>query len=132
MTFGRLRQLCLELLHFGWIGALNTLATFGLFHLLLFVMNYGWSYALSFAAGIPFSFILNSHITFRQRVDWRRMPAFAIVQGLSFGLGLFVLAVLVEYVGMGPRPASFLQLAITTPIGFLLARAVLARQQETA
>ena len=132
MNFAQLRQLAVELLHFGWIGALNTLATFGLFHLLLFVMGYGWSYTLSFLAGIPFSFVLNSHITFRRKVEWRRMPAFALVQGLSFVLGLLILAGLVEYAGMGPRPASFIQLAMTTPIGFLFARTVLASQRKTA
>jgi len=124
----RLRVPLCELLHFSWIGAANTLATFGLFHLLLFVTSYVWAYILSFAAGIPVSFVLNTRITFGATVNWRDLPAFSAIQSLSFGLGLAILAALVDGLGMGERPASFLQVALTVPFSFLMTRRLIVHR----
>jgi len=121
------RERLREYWHFGWIGAVNTAATFALFQLLLFAMGYGWAYTLSFLAGIPFAFVLNSRITFAVELEWSRIPAFALVYGGSYLLGLGVLAALVEWAGIDERPASVLQLVITVPPTFVLSRLVLTR-----
>jgi len=82
------RKLFRELMTFGLVGGVNTIFGFALFNL-LFDMGSLTANAISTAAATVLSFILNRHITYRDRMRTplrRELPLFAAFNLVGLGI----------------------------------------------
>jgi putative flippase GtrA len=106
-------------------GAVNSLVTFLLYLALLTAFPYPVAYSVSYAAGIVFSFILNSRLVFRVPLRWRRLLAYPSVYLAQYLLGLAVIYFGVEAMGRDERWMPVVAAAITVPVSFVLSRWIL-------
>jgi putative flippase GtrA len=117
-----------QALRFLLTGATNTVATYLLYLLLQLVLPYQGAYAISFVAGIAFSYWLNIRFVFRSGHTTARALAFPFVYLVQYLAGALLLAFLVERIGMAQEVAPIVVVVATLPLTFLLSRYVLARR----
>jgi putative flippase GtrA len=110
-------------------GAVNSAATYLLYLLLLRLLPYGWAYSLSYVLGVGLSFLLNSLYVFRVPLRWRNLVRFPLVYAAQYLLGLGVLALAVERLGLDERLGPVAVLAVTVPASFALTRWVLKERK---
>ena len=111
-------------------GALNTLATYAIYCVLVALISPQIAYALVFALGIAIAYVLNTRFVFgtRMRVGSATLyPLVYVVQYVANALliGAFIGA------GLGPRAALAIALAVVTPLSYVLNRAVLSRHERS-
>ena len=113
-------------------GGANTLATYGLYWLLLLVMQPQGAYAVSFAAGVALSYVLNLRFVFRQRHSNSKMAMFPLVYLIVYALGAGVLHVAIRHFGVRAGLAPLLSIACTLPVSFVLTRWFLTDRSGSA
>lgn len=74
------------------VGGVNTLFTVSIIFIMIH-LNYGpyFSNAVGFSGGIILSFIMNSILTFKERIKFERFIKFLITCGMCYSLNFFVL-----------------------------------------
>ena len=106
-------------------GALNTGSTFVLYWLLLLVVQYRAAYAISFAAGILLSYVINTRFVFRTGHSLRKIILFPLVYLTTYLVGALVLDLAVSHFGIDARMAPFLSICATLPLTYVLTKLVL-------
>lgn len=106
-------------------GALNTGSTFVLYWLLLLVVEYRVAYAISFAAGILLSYVINTRFVFRTDHSLRKIILFPLVYLTTYLVGALVLDMAVSRFGIDARIAPFISICATLPLTYLLTKLVL-------
>lgn len=101
-------------------GLVNTAATYLLYLLLLGWTGHVAAFTLSFIVGIVFAFVLNGLYVFHVDLDWRKLVAYPVIYGFQYVAGLALLVLLVDYMGFDKRLAPLINVAILTPVTFLL------------
>lgn len=117
-------------LRFLLAGGANALASYLLYLLFLLALPYAWAYSLSYAAGILISFLLNSLYVFQVPLRWRRLLRFPLIYCIQYLLGVGVLALLVERLGLDARIGPLAVLLVTVPVSFGLTRWALKGRSE--
>lgn len=113
-------------------GAANTAATYLIYLMLLPVLGYVAAYSTCYVAGILFSYALNTVFVFRTAPTARSVLLFPLVYVVQYLVGLGVLDGSIRYLGV-PRPAALaVSIAVTIPLTFILARAVLTNRKDDA
>ena len=115
----------LAALRFLIAGGLNTGLTFVLYWLLLLVINYRVAYAISFVAGIIFSYVVNTKFVFRTDYSLRKMVLFPLVYLVTYFVGALVLQLSVARFGVDARIAPLVSICATLPLTYLLTKLVL-------
>lgn len=113
-------------------GAANALASYLLYLFFLLALPYPGAYSLSYAAGILISFLLNSLFVFQVPLRWSKLLRFPLVYLVQYLLGIGVLALLVERLGLDPRLGPLAVLLVTLPVSFGLTRWVLKGRRKGA
>lgn len=116
-----------QALRFLLAGGINTLATLGLYWLLLPAIGYGPAYTVSFVAGIAISYLLNVRFVFRVAASPRSAVLFPGVYAVQYCVGLAVLWLWSSVLGLSPAYGVIASIAVTVPLTFILARLVLKR-----
>lgn len=119
------RPVTREALGFLVFGAINTGVTLILYQIFLFFLPPPAAYTLMFACGILISAGLYSRFVFASALQWQRLLAYALFYLASYAVGLGLLALFVEVVGIDSRIAIFIVVAIMTPLNFAGARMTL-------
>lgn len=116
-----------ETLRFVLFGAFNTVFTYFAYCLLVFVLHPQIAYAIIFALGIAIAYVGNSRYVFNKPLDWKIAGAYPLIYVAQYALA----ALLIHYFGLwlnvGPRVALALTLVLTTPVSFMLNRAMLSQ-----
>lgn len=112
-------------------GGLNTGLTFVLYWLLLLVMNYRAAYAISFAAGIIFSYVVNTKFVFQTGFSLRKAVTFPLIYLVTYFAGALVLQLAVGTLGVDARLAPLLSICATLPLTYLLTKLVLTGQRRS-
>ena len=110
-------------------GTINTGVTYGLYLLLLPRLGYLASYSAAYVIGIVLSYGLNSVFVFRQPMTWRGLVRFPLVYVLQYALTSVLLWIFVDLLGVDERIALLAAIAVTVPVTFLTARAVVMPQR---
>lgn len=113
-------------------GGANTLATYGFYWLLLLVLQPQGAYAMSFAAGVALSYVLNLRFVFRQRHSNKKMAMFPLVYLIIYALGAGVLHIAIRHLGVHAGVAPLLSIACTLPVSFILTRWFLTDRSGSA
>ena len=123
---GGLRATRAQGMRFLASGALNTLATYALYCVLVAFMHAQIAYAIVFALGIGLAYVLNARFVFRSRMGVATASVYPLVYVAQYALTAGLVEAL-SRAGVGPRIALAVALAVVTPLSFTLNRLVLAR-----
>lgn len=111
---------------FAVAGVVNTGATYIAYLLLLQVASYRVAFTLAFVLGILLSYALSALFVFRQRTSWRTFLRFPWIYVVQYLLGLLLVTLAVEWLGLPAWLAPLAALSITIPLTYLLSRALFA------
>jgi putative flippase GtrA len=104
------------------VGGANTAASYAIYLLLLFVVDYRIAYTVAFIAGLVGGYLLHARFVFDARPGTRSAIAYLATYAGMYVVSLLVLYVAVARLGV-PKPLGMLAaLAFTVPASFLLLR----------
>lgn len=103
-------------------GGFNTAATYVLYLLLLYVFQYQVSYTITYVLGIVLAYYLNRFFVFRAKGGLKTIALFPLVYLVQYLVGLGVLSLWVEILGLGEWLAPVAACVVTIPLTFLLSR----------
>ena len=121
------RLLITQISRFVVVGALTTVGTFLLYQLLILALPYWLAFTLSYAAGIAFSFAMNSAVVFKVEMALVGAIRYVFVYLASYGLSLVLLIMAIEWLGMSEVWAPIPVIAIMAVVNFTAVRMVLTR-----
>lgn len=119
-----------EGLRFLIVGGINTLLTYLIYLILLNILGYALAFTVSFAIGIIIAFFGYSIFVFRIKVKWHKSIQFLLIYGIQYILGLLFLSFLIKSSQIDDRIAPIINVAILTPITFILNRIFLVGKVE--
>lgn len=105
-------------------GGLNTALTYILYLGLLPLMPYAWAYSLSYVAGIALGYLLNSKWVFKSQASFRTATAYPLTYGINYVLGVGLLWLLVEFVGVPKEIAPLIVVAVSMPVMYVITRSL--------
>jgi putative flippase GtrA len=113
-----------SVIRFVIAGATTTLASFGLYLLLLPFMPYAAAYSAAFVAGLVLSYLLNSTFVFRASSSARTAALFPLIYLVQYLVGLAVVGLWVDALGLPDTLASVAAIVVTLPITYMLSRSL--------
>lgn len=116
-----------EFLRFLLVGGIQTGLSYGIFLLLNAFLPYPIAYSIAYGCGIVLSYFLNVHFVFRQPVSLASFLKFPLVYVVQYLLGLTLLWLFVDRLGLPPSWAMLGVIAITVPVTFLTSRFILKK-----
>ncbi|MCM2419764.1 MULTISPECIES: GtrA family protein [unclassified Streptomyces] len=122
----------LQVVRFGLVGVVNTGTFYGCYLLLHRWMPYYPAYVVAFVLSMIGSFFLNTYFTYRTRPTWRKFLFFPLTNLTNFTVTSVGMYVLVEWCGVGEKPAPLIAAAAAIPVTFLLSRRILLTREQPA
>jgi putative flippase GtrA len=107
------------------VGAINTLTGYILYVSLLAITSYTLSYTISYILGIFISYYLNSRFVFRTELKLTKAVQYPLVYLAQYVLGIILLRVFVELLGVSQILSPALIILITVPVTYLLNKLIL-------
>ena len=111
----------LEVIKFGFVGTIAMLIHYGIYYILLPLMDKNIAYSIGYFLSFLCNFLMSSYITFNVKPSWRRFFRFLGSHGINYFiyLGLFNFFI---WIGIPVRYAPLPVYLIAVPISFLLVR----------
>lgn len=120
---GPVKALAAQGMRFIVVGAVNTLGTLVIYELLLFVLPYTPSYALSWLAGLIFVNIAYPRFVYsKSGVKPTEVVLNSVYYGLSFVVSWGLLYLFTARLGIYPRLSIFCVLVVMVPLNFVVTR----------
>lgn len=104
------------------VGAANTAASYGVYLLLLRVVDYRIAYTAAYLAGLALGYWAHATFVFRARLGRRSAITYLASYAAMYVISLGVLAVAVDYLRIPEPAAMVVALCFTIPTTFLLLR----------
>lgn len=120
----------LEIARFLLAGLTTTIVSYGLYLALLFVLPYMIAYAVSYAAGIVFSYFINTYFVFAQRFSLQSFLKFPLVYLAQFVINAAVVWFAVDSFGIRKELAPLIAIVLSIPITYLMSRAIIKQSRE--
>lgn len=114
-----------ESLRFLIGGAINTLASYLLYCLLVAFMHPQLAYALAYLAGIALAYGLNARLVFRVPLRATQAAVYPLLYLAQYAVSALLIQLFIAWGGLGPRLAAALTILLVTPLSFLWNRAFL-------
>lgn len=121
-----------EFFRFLVVGGINTAASYVIYVLVSLVAHYVVAYTISTIAGIVISYVLNAVYVYRTKLSLARAAAYPVVYVVQYGLGVALLYVLVDRMGISKFIAPLIIVVLTIPITFLLSRYIVKPRAAAA
>ena len=118
-----------QALRFVVAGGVNTGLTYLIYLILLNVVGYTAAFSISFVIGIIIAFFIYSNFVFRTPIVWRKLLRYPVLCLSQYVAGLVLLTALVEVLELDKRLAPIVNVAILTPVNFLLNRWFILREK---
>jgi putative flippase GtrA len=106
-------------------GATTTAISYALYLLLLQWLDYGIAYTISYVVGIFVSYGISTWFVFRTPWSWRSLMQFPIVYVIQYAIGIAVVWLGVEWLGLPPAVAPLLAIIASIPVTYLLSRRII-------
>ena len=117
-------------LRFILAGGLNTAVTLVLYVTLLAFLPHPVAYTLTFVVGVVLSYLLNRSFVFRSVGGVTTMLLFPMVYVVQYLVGLLVVLVWVDLLGLPAALASIAAVIVTLPITYGLLRWVFVTRHD--
>lgn len=118
----------LEIARFLLAGTAITVFSYAIYLALLIVLPYMFAYIVSYAAGIVFSYFINTYFVFQQRFNWKSFLQFPLVYAAQLVVNLLVLWLTVDRFGVKQEFAPLIAIAISIPITYFMSRAIIKKE----
>lgn len=105
-------------------GVLNTGITYLLYLGLLQLFTYRIAYTAAFVLGILISYGLNAIFVFRAKIAIGSLVRFPLIYLVQYVLGMVLVVILVESVGVAAWIAPMFAILLTVPLTFVLSRSI--------
>jgi len=105
-------------------GGLNTAVTYGIYLLLLQVVNYQISYTISYVTGVVFTFFLNRLFVFKTHQGLKSLVLFPLVYVLQYLFGVLILWVGVQHLNLDVKLGPLVVIVLSIPLTYLLSKFV--------
>ncbi|WP_454874530.1 GtrA family protein [Paraburkholderia xenovorans] len=105
-------------------GAVNTLATYILYLLLLKFLPYTWAYTITYAAGIALGYLLSAKWVFKKNLSVRTAASYPLVYLINYAIGIGILKLCVRVLHVPAQVAPLIVVCVTVPVMFILTRAI--------
>jgi putative flippase GtrA len=112
-------------------GAANTGLTYLAYLLLLQVTVYRVAYSIAFVIGILASYLLNARFVFRRPASWRSFLQFPLIYAVQYLLGLLLVSLFIEWLGLTAWVAPLVALTLTIPLTYWLSRALFVGKESS-
>ena len=112
-----------ELVRFGIVGVTATAIHYGIYWLLMHVINVTVAYSIGYALSFICNFLLSSYFTFRRKASVKKGFGFGMAHGVNYLLHVAFLNLFL-WMGVSKSLAPFPVFAIVVTINFLLVRFV--------
>lgn len=99
-----------------------TVATYGLYLLLLKWMRYELAYAISYGVGIVLAYATSTVVVFGQRMNRKSALLFPMVYIVQFVLGWLILRACVELLDMHAELALLISVVMLLPLSYLMSK----------
>jgi putative flippase GtrA len=116
-----------EFVRFVFFGGVNTLLSYSIYVLLLFVVSYPVAYTVSFVAGMFISYCLQARFVFHERLRLSRALQYPVVYMVQYVIGLVLMYLLVDVAEVSKYLAPFFVVMLTLPVTYRLSRYVIKR-----
>jgi putative flippase GtrA len=117
-----------EILRFLLAGLSTTVFSYAIYLALLLLLPYMLAYVASFAAGIVFSYFMNTYFVFSRRFSWQTFLKFPLVYAVQLAINLGLVWLSVDKFGIRKEWAPLLAVAVSIPVTFLMSRAIIKNQ----
>jgi putative flippase GtrA len=107
------------------VGVANTVFGYVVYATLLTFMGYKPAYTASFVLSVLFSYWLNSRFVFGVSLSIKGLLRFPIVYLVQYLLGIVLMFVMVEKVGVSAYFSPLIVIVATIPVTFVLSRTLL-------
>ncbi len=121
-----------EFLRFVFVGGVNTMLSYSIYVLLLFVVTYPVAYTVSFVAGMFISYCLQARFVFHEKLRLSRALQYPVVYLVQYAIGLVLMYLMVEVAQISKYLAPFFVVLLTLPVTYRLSRYVIKRGQHPA
>ena len=112
----------MQFARFLFVGGANTALSYGIYLLLLLVIDYRIAYTIAYVAGLVSGYLMHARFVFDALLGARSLAAYLVTYAAMYLVSLFVLYVAVGRLGL-PKPLGMVAtLAVTVPMSFLLLR----------
>lgn len=105
-------------------GGVNTVVTYGIYLLLVQFLRYQVAYTVTYVIGIALGYLLNAFWVFKSVPTFKSAVAYPVVYMGQYALGIGLLSVFVDVLGIENRIAPALVIAVTLPLMFVLSKFV--------
>ncbi|MGE8165146.1 GtrA family protein [Paraburkholderia sp. NPDC080076] len=105
-------------------GAVNTLATYLLYLLLLKFLPYTWAYTVTYVVGIALGYLLSAKWVFKKDLSVRTAASYPVAYLINYAIGLGVLRLCVHVLHVPAQVAPLIVVCVTIPAMFILTRAI--------
>ncbi len=112
-----------EFVRFGIVGVLATALHYGIYWLLMHVMNVNIAYTTGYALSFIANFYLTSYFTFGTAPSWKKLVGMGGAHGVNYLLHMVLLNVFL-YLGVSKAWAPLPVFTIAIPVNFILVRFV--------
>lgn len=106
-------------------GAVQNIASYAAYLLLLLVTDYRIAYTTSYALGLLLSFVLNSRYVFQVPLRWRRLAPYPLVYLAQYVVGLALIWATVGLLGWPEAIAPAIVMFCTMPLTYFVTRFIL-------
>jgi len=120
-----MREAAREFSRFLIAGAVNTVASYAVYLLLLAILPYLVAYTIAYVVGIAISYLLLTRFVFRTQHRLATAVRFPLVYVAQYLMGSAVLTLLVETLTVRASIAAIVAIVASIPVTFLLSRFVL-------
>jgi putative flippase GtrA len=111
-----------QFLHFTAVRTACAVLTYACYLLLLIWFRYEIAYVASYLAGIVLAYVSSALVVFKEPLRRSSALLFPIVYLIQFLLGLALLRVAVEHMGIPEALALAFSVAVTLPLTFVMSR----------
>ena len=112
-----------EIIRFVIVGVIATAIHYGIYWLLMHLMNATIAYSIGYALSFICNFLLTSYFTFRKRASVKKGLGFGVAHGVNYLLHVVFLNLFL-WLGVSKSLAPIPVFAVVIPINFLLVRFV--------
>lgn len=128
--YNKNKRMTVEFYSFLLVGVINTILTYMIYVISLYVVKYLVAYTLSFMAGILISYYLNATMVFKTKLTIYKFMGYLGNYALQYTLGLCFLYIGVSFLKLNPVLVPLMIVILLIPITFLLNKTVLQDKYE--
>ena len=119
MKFGNL-----YLIRFIILGVINTILTYFLYLILLFLLPYVWAYSITYLFGLTISYFLSSYWVFKKNIAIKSGMYFLIYHLSNYLVNIMALWIFIDLIGLSDKIAPLITISLLTPIFYLISKKI--------